>query len=303
FTGPQAFAWVIPLLGVAAEVVPVAGRVRQRNYTLMLGAIALYGLLTFAAYAQPFFERGSLSVLEQAIYVGQSFAMIVPVLVIFGGLADTIRRGLRNIGAPDSWLVAPMLGVLILLVGLAVTAARAVDELELIATSADAASLHLAVGAGLLGIIGGLAFWTPKLAGRGLTPIAVLAALAVAGGALAAGLADLGSGLLDQPLLTAPGTEIEDGVEALNVVALLGGVLVLVGLLALMVDLALALARGTADDAPDNPWHGHTLEWATTSPPPEHNFAEPVRLVRSERPLLDTDGETDDDETESGEEG
>ena len=38
--------------------------------------------------------------------------------------------------------------------------------------------------------------------------------------------------------------------------------------------------------AGDDPWGGYTLEWATTSPPPEHNFSSMPR-IRSERPAFD----------------
>jgi cytochrome c oxidase subunit 1 len=38
--------------------------------------------------------------------------------------------------------------------------------------------------------------------------------------------------------------------------------------------------------AGNDPWEGHTLEWATTSPPPRHNFAA-LPPVRSFSPLLD----------------
>ena len=38
--------------------------------------------------------------------------------------------------------------------------------------------------------------------------------------------------------------------------------------------------------APDDPWDGYTLEWATTSPPPPYNF-DALPPVRSERPLFD----------------
>ena len=38
--------------------------------------------------------------------------------------------------------------------------------------------------------------------------------------------------------------------------------------------------------AGDNPWDGQTLEWATSSPPPDHNF-ESLPPIRSERPLWD----------------
>src|SRR5262249_5395261 len=39
-------------------------------------------------------------------------------------------------------------------------------------------------------------------------------------------------------------------------------------------------------NAPDDPWDGYTLEWATTSPPPVYNF-DSLPPVRSERPLFD----------------
>ncbi len=38
--------------------------------------------------------------------------------------------------------------------------------------------------------------------------------------------------------------------------------------------------------AGDDPWDGWTLEWATSSPPPEYNF-EKLPVVRSSRPLWD----------------
>ena len=48
----------------------------------------------------------------------------------------------------------------------------------------------------------------------------------------------------------------------------------------------------------DDPWGGHTLEWATTSPPPAGNFLEPVGPILSERPLLDA---AEPGDTERGE--
>ena len=38
--------------------------------------------------------------------------------------------------------------------------------------------------------------------------------------------------------------------------------------------------------AGDDPWGGYSLEWATSSPPPEHNF-HALPLIRSERPVFD----------------
>jgi cytochrome c oxidase subunit I len=43
---------------------------------------------------------------------------------------------------------------------------------------------------------------------------------------------------------------------------------------------------GRGEPAGDDPWEGNSLEWATTSPPPHHNFHH-LPEVRSERPVFD----------------
>jgi cytochrome c oxidase subunit 1 len=43
--------------------------------------------------------------------------------------------------------------------------------------------------------------------------------------------------------------------------------------------------------APDDPWGANTLEWATTSPPPAHNF-DALPPIRSDRPVYDLRGNT-----------
>ena len=51
----------------------------------------------------------------------------------------------------------------------------------------------------------------------------------------------------------------------------------------------LLLLRGftKGELAGDDPWEGHTLEWVTTSPPPQGNFTAPLPEITSDRPLLD----------------
>ena len=55
-------------------------------------------------------------------------------------------------------------------------------------------------------------------------------------------------------------------------------------MLAFVWNLFHSLRHG--EPAGDDPWGGQTLEWATTSPPPEHNF-DSLPPIRSERPLWD----------------
>ena len=69
-----------------------------------------------------------------------------------------------------------------------------------------------------------------------------------------------------------------------NLVSSLGVVVLSAGVLLFLVDAFTARRRRTP--AGDDPWGGFSLEWATTSPPPENNFSSLPR-IRSERPAFD----------------
>jgi cytochrome c oxidase subunit 1 len=74
----------------------------------------------------------------------------------------------------------------------------------------------------------------------------------------------------------------EMGWESLNLISTLGATLFVVSFLVFIYNVA-ASARG-GDIAGDNPWDAATLEWATTSPPPPHNF-DRIPFVTSREPL------------------
>ena len=74
------------------------------------------------------------------------------------------------------------------------------------------------------------------------------------------------------------------GFETPNLVSSLGVAVMTVGVLLFLWDVWWCRRNGTP--AGNDPWGGHSLEWATTSPPPHHNFAR-VPRIRSERPAFD----------------
>jgi cytochrome c oxidase subunit 1 len=67
-------------------------------------------------------------------------------------------------------------------------------------------------------------------------------------------------------------------------VSSVGAIFQALGLLCVVANLLVSLRRGAL--AGDDPWDAWTLEWTTTSPPPEYNF-ETLPVVRSRRPLWD----------------
>jgi cytochrome c oxidase subunit 1 len=75
------------------------------------------------------------------------------------------------------------------------------------------------------------------------------------------------------------------GWQTLNRIETGGAVLIALGILVFLVNVVRSL-RDPVPAGPD-PWQGHTLEWATTSPPPPLNFVEPLPPIRSYAPLLD----------------
>jgi cytochrome c oxidase subunit 1 len=75
------------------------------------------------------------------------------------------------------------------------------------------------------------------------------------------------------------------GWETLNSLETVGSWIIALGLVAFFLNIALAMVR--APDAGPDPWDGQTLEWATSSPPPRHNFPEALPPIRSAQPLLD----------------
>jgi len=74
------------------------------------------------------------------------------------------------------------------------------------------------------------------------------------------------------------------GWEALNAVSSIGSGVIALSVLVFGAAVTVAL-RQPPDAGPD-PWRGHTLEWATSSPPPRHNF-EQLPAIASYAPLLD----------------
>jgi cytochrome c oxidase subunit I len=76
----------------------------------------------------------------------------------------------------------------------------------------------------------------------------------------------------------------QTGWQHLNELATLGSYVIAASMLVFLWNVFRSLRHGEL--AGDDPWQGHSLEWATTSPPPRHNFNR-LPPIRSFAPLLD----------------
>jgi cytochrome c oxidase subunit 1 len=143
---------------------------------------------------------------------------------------------------------------------------------------------YVLVAGSVFAIFAGLFYWFPKMTGRMLNERL---------GKVQWVLLFVGTNLtfFPQHLLGLDGMirRIVDyapnpGWTELNFLSSIGAFMIAASILPFLwnVFITLRLPR----TAPDDPWDGNTLEWATTSPPPPYNF-DALPPIRSERPLFD----------------
>lgn len=274
---PAVYLLAIPVLGIAADIAAKAAGRRIVHYGMVQGAIAAYGVLSFGAWAQ------TARSMNNIVFIGWVIVAAVPVLALFGALADTMRRGRPQASAAA--LSIP-LSLLLLLGGILAAALEALDTtgkgtlFGFDVAFLEPAQLFFLASAALVGAIGALAFWSDKLWGetKESSLKAGVTATFLGGGLLATViglqgvlLADNGSGLSD---------------ELLGGAMAAGGALLALGVLSAL-GAALGAARAGADGPSQPDATGLTLEWATASPPAPGNFTEPLPPVTSPYPLLD----------------
>jgi heme/copper-type cytochrome/quinol oxidase subunit 1 len=292
FSQPAVYAFGIPVLGFAGTVVPVFSRTRHQQHRAAMLLIGAYGVFAAGAWAVPAFSADPMPWLYEAPWVGVSFLILLPVLGLVGLWALTTRTGSPQLGSP---LIFAMAALLMLLAGLAIGAVQAIEPIKtvvdgggesLFGTSVTLSVASYLVLSAAIAAFGAVVYWAPKIFGR-LVPEngARLVATLLLVGTVVLSLPDLVSGILGQPGF--PGTVAPDNtdtIKVLNTISAVGG-----GILALAAAGFVLLVVGAlrSRELPgDDPWSGHTLEWATSSPPPVGNFAS-LPEVTSEAPLYD----------------
>ena len=286
FTQPALYALAIPALGIACDIVPVAAKMPVGRHVVLMTAIATLGLLSLGGWMQPFMTAPA-DHRDEFVYIAFAFGAVLPVLTVLGVLADTARRGASNLIRLPSTMLLGAFGALLLVAAAVISGAlRVVEPFELLTRTTTTAIFNATAVGALLAGIAGLWYWAPKLFGTTLSEgTGRLSILTLLTGGFALVVPDFVSGffLAEDVMLVEPAESI---VETLNIISFLGSLVVAVGVLGVVL-VVVGTARRGQPAAGDDPWDGHTLEWATTSPPPPGNLTGPLARVRSERPLLD----------------
>ncbi len=297
FTQPTTFLFAIPAVGLLTEIFPITFGRRTPARGIMYAGLALVGAAVFGAVTQQNIQNLPWSGSQLSTDdLGEKARDLVPYflfngLPVFGALlvllvALQIARpaaGMK-VNVTPATLFA-FFGFGMVFVGMLGNLIHAIDDVALQGTVFEEATLvYVAYGAAL-GAMGAIVHWAPKLWGRTLNSLAAmgLAVLGVAATVLAAFPLYI-SGLLDQ----GAGVFYDNSdLQIWNILSLVGHGLMAVTVLAFVGLLAATLlGRGGDVEVGDDPWNGHTIEWATTSPAPRDNFVD-VPVIRSAEPMLD----------------
>ena len=269
---PEVYILILPLFGVFSEVTSTFSGKRLFGYTSMVYATIVITILSYLVWLHHFFTMGSGASVNSFFGITTMVISIPTGAKIFNWLF-TMYKGRIRFELPMMWTIAFMLtftiggmtGVL-----LAVPPADFVlhNSLFLIAHFHN-----VIIGGVLFGAFAAINYWWPKAFGFKLNEF---------WGKVSFWLWVIGFWVAFTPLyilgfmgVTRRLHHFEDpSLQPLFIVALFGALMIAGGIGAFLVQIGVSIwKKEELRDVTGDPWDGRTLEWATSSPPPQYNFA------------------------------
>jgi len=283
FGHPEVYVLVLPAFGFASEIIPVFSRKAIFGYPAMVAATICIGFIGMSVWAHHMFTVG-MSSNANVFFVLSTMAIAVPTgIKIFNWLA-TMWGGTIELATPMLFCVAFLFQFLVAgLTGVMMSAAP--FDWQLGNSYFVVAHFHYVIVGGILfTTFGAVYYWFPKVSGRmlGETLGRVHFWLFVLGFHLTFDFMHI-PGLLGMPRRIYT-YEADRGWGVWNLIVTIGVVFQAAAVLVFLFNLYRSYRSGPP--AGSDPWDAWTLEWTTSSPPPDYNYAV-LPAVKSRRPLWD----------------
>ncbi|MDQ3850932.1 MAG: cbb3-type cytochrome c oxidase subunit I [Actinomycetota bacterium] len=282
YAHPLVYVIFFPVMAVVAETIATFSRRRQFGYRTSVVAVLTFAALSSSVWGHHMFTQQDV---DNRYFSFTTTSIAVPAGIEYFSFIATMWGGRIRLRAP--MLFALGFAVLFLIGGLSgIFVASPPIDYDVHDTYVVVAHFHYTVFGGTVwGLMTALYLWFPKVTGRMLDEgLARWHAGLMFVGSLATFFPWFFLGMLGMRREIADYGGWHAGWTTWNMVSTAGSAVLFVSLVVFAVNVVRSLRRG-APAGPD-PWDGQTLEWATSSPPPPHNF-EALAPVRSHAPLLD----------------
>ncbi|MBA5690597.1 cytochrome o ubiquinol oxidase subunit I [Rugamonas apoptosis] len=269
---PEVYILVLPVFGIFSEVVSTFCSKRLFGYTSMVYATVVITILSYLVWLHHFFTMGSGASVNSFFGITTMIISIPTGAKIFNWLF-TMYRGRIRFELPMMWTISFMITFVI---GGMTGVLLAVPPADFVLHNSLFLIAHfhnVIIGGVVFGLFAGINYWFPKAFGYKLDSY---------WGKWSFWLWTIGFYLAFMPLyvlglmgVTRRMSHFEDpSLHIWFIIAAVGAVMIAGGIGAMLMQFYVSFKnRATLRDVTGDPWGGRTLEWSTSSPPPDYNFA------------------------------
>ena len=274
---PEVYILILPVFGVFSEVVSTFSGKKIFGYASMVYATVVITILSYLVWLHHFFTMGSGASVNSFFGITTMIISIPTGAKIFNWLF-TMYKGRIRFEVPMLWTVGFMVTFVI---GGMTGVMLAVPPADFVLHNSLFLIAHfhnVIIGGVLFGLMAGITYWFPKAFGYKLDPF---------WGKCSFWFWLTGFWFAFTPLyvlgfmgVTRRTSHFEDmSLQIWFQIAAFGAVLIAIGIACFLIQLVVSfMKREQLRDHTGDPWNGRTLEWSTSSPPPNYNFAFTPRI-------------------------
>ena len=283
FGHPEVYILVLPFFGIVSEIIPVFSRKPIFGYKTLVYATIAIGALSMTVWAHHMYVTGSVLLPFFALL---TMLIAVPTGVKIFNWIGTMWRGSVTFETPMVWSLGFVFNFIFGGLTGIILASPPLDFHVSDSYFIVAHFHYVVVGAIVFGLFAGIYFWWPKWTGKMLNErLGMIHFWLMFIGFHTTFLIQHWLGVIGMPRRYATYLP-DDGFTWMNQLSSVGSLIMAISLLPWLLNIYLT-ARYAPKVTVDDPWGtSRSLEWATSCPPPRHNFTS-IPRIRSESPAFD----------------